>query len=152
MFKFRFTALFFMMASLVLFSACDDNPADDDHDEHADAEGLVLRANGQQIVEVKEGVVTGSITVEAGDETALIQVEFRDHDGHEVHAEDLDAEFSLGYSFGDASIAGWEQHDGERWEFHVLGLAAGTTTLELQLLHNDHADFRTPPITVEVVQ
>lgn len=151
MYKFRFPSLLLLVAALFTFSACDSNSVDDHEDEHADAEGLVLRASGQQIVEVKEGVVTGSITVQAGDETPLIVVEFRDHDGNEVHTEDLGSEFSLGYRFGDSSIAGWEQHEGENWEFHVLGLAEGTTTLELELLHGDHADFRTPTITVEVV-
>lgn len=149
MYKFRFASL--LVLAVLFLAACDSNSVDDHDDEHGDAEGLVLRANGQQIVEVKEGVATGKITVQAGDESPLIIVEFQDHDGHEVHAEDLGAEFSLGHSFGDTSIAGWEQHEGEKWEFHVLGLSEGTTTLELELLHNDHADFRTPAITVEVI-
>ncbi|GAB5519800.1 MAG: hypothetical protein RhofKO_20510 [Rhodothermales bacterium] len=145
----RLLSLLTLLFAFTLITACDSNDLDDDHDDHAEVEGLMLRANGQTLVTIDEGEVSGSITVPAGDETALIIVEFMDHDGEEVHV-DEDPELSLGYSIADPDMVEWEQHDGEDYEFHLKGLSTGTTTLVLELLHGDHADFRTPAITVVV--
>ena len=146
----RFLSLFAFLFAFTFISACDSTDVhDDDHDDHAEVEGLMLRANGQTLVTVDEGEVSGTITVPVGDETALILVEFMDHDGDEVHV-DEDPDLSLGHVIGDDSIIEWEQHEGEDYEFHLKGLSAGTTTLVLELRHGDHADFRTPAITVVV--
>lgn len=146
-------------------TACDDNPVDDDgDDEHASVEGLAVRLNGIVVYQVLEGAVTCAsapcgITVTEGEETALIRVEFLDRDGDEIHAEDLDEDFSLGYEIEDESIAQFEQHEDDgKWNFHILGAQEGETNMQLQLLHVGHADFTTPPlgsanaITITVTQ
>lgn len=136
---------------LSLMAGCDGNPVDDDDHDHAEVEGLALILNGVEIYRVLEGVVsctpaTCGVTVAEGQETALITVEFLDHDGDEIHADDLDDDFSLGHVIADASIAEFEQHAGDgKWSFHVHGEAAGQTRMQLQLLHVGHADFTTPP-------
>ena len=151
----RKSVLYSIFALLMAFglTACDDNPVDDDHDdEHAEVEGLALVINGVEVYRVLAGVVTCDdepcgITVEAGAETPLIRVEFLDGEGDEIHAEDLDDDFTLGHEIDDTSIAEFEQHaeDG-RWNFHIHGEQSGVTEMQLQLLHVGHADFTTPPL------
>ena len=136
--------VFLIMSGLV---AC-SNPAEDDDHEHADAEGLVLVLGGEEVVRVEEAEVTGSLTVGAGETTSDITVEFFDHDGHEVHAEDLDEEFSLGVEVRGSEIV-TVAYTG-RWTFTLQGDEAGDTAIRVQLLHDDHPDFTTPDISVTV--
>jgi hypothetical protein len=138
--------LFSAIVLIMALAAC-DNPVEDD-DDHADAEALALFLNGEEIVTVAEGVVTGAIALPVGSQTNLITIEFRDHDGDEIHDEDLDDGFSLGWVVGDASIATFAQEG--RWGFRITGVTVGTTQLTLHLLHSGHPDFTTPPIPVEV--
>ena len=37
-----------------------------------------------------------------------------------------------------------------KFDFHLRGLKVGETTIELQVTHDDHVDFRTIPIPVHV--
>lgn len=156
----------FVLLMAVGLTACDDNPVDDDHDddEHASVEGLSVEINGVEVYRVLEGEVSCAqipcgITVAAGEETPLITVEFLAEDGDEIHAEDFDDDFTLGHEIDDTSVAEFEQHaeDGT-WNFHIRGLQAGVTEMQLQLLHVGHADFTTPPlgnanaITITVAQ
>lgn len=137
--------------ALIGFSACDSNPVTDTH-EHADVEGLALLVGGVEIVVVEDGQVTGQIDASAGQETAEILVEWRDHDGNHFHDEDLDERLTLGHKFmGDTDIAEFEQHSGTpRFSFHIHGVASGSTSMELQLFNVDHVDFRTPSIPILV--
>ena len=137
--------VFLIMSGLV---ACSNPAEDDDHDEHADAEGLVLVIGGEEVVRVQEAEVTGSLTVEAGETTSDIEVEFLDHDGHEVHGEDLDEEFSLGVEVRGSEIVTVASTG--RWTFTLHGDEAGDTAIRVQLLHEGHADFTTPDISVTV--
>lgn len=142
-----FAFVFALAAGLV---AC-DNPAEDDHaDEHADAEGLVLLLGGDEVVRVEEAEVDGSLTVEAGKTTSDITVEFLDHDGDEVHAEDLDEEFSLGVEVQGDDIVTVATATAGTWTFTLKGDEAGDTAIRVQLLHEGHADFTTPDISVTV--
>lgn len=137
-------------------AACGDNPVDGDEEEHSDVDGLRLILDGVEVYRVLDGQVSCQqepcgIDVTEGDETALITIEFLDDGGDEVHADDLEGEFSLGYEIADSDIAEVEQHaeDGP-WAFHVVGLQAGETKMQLELRHGDvsdeHGDFRTPPL------
>lgn len=136
--------------------AC-DNPAEDDHDhdEHAEVEGLRLLLDGEEVVHVHEAEVEGSLTVPAGEdgedgETGEITVEFLGHDDEEVHADELDDEFSLGVvEQGDHEHV--HVHEEGRWSFSLHGEEAGDTAIRIMLLHEGHSDFTTPdiPVTVE---
>lgn len=174
---FRFTLL--LLAFAVLFAACgeDDNPIIDDghdHDDepfHADADGFVLKVNGNQIYRQFEGEHEGSITLKVGEELDVLAT-FLDHDEEEFlpenpeeeddHDHDHDEEevFALALSEFDSSIIEIhlheheseeheddhedEHHDeelAEQFTFEVGGLKAGETAIKFQLLHGDHADF-----------
>ena len=138
----------FVVALFLLFQACSSSTSVEE-EEHADAEGLTLTVNGVEIVRVEEGAATGEITVEAGEETALITLRFLDHDGDEFQP--TDEEFALDVAIGDESIAEFEQHDEDgKWAFHIHGEAAGSTEATFSLLHGDHADFESAPVTITV--
>ena len=127
----------------------DDNPVTP-HEEHNEAEGMVLKVNGANIVVVKEGKVeSGKVTVKTGESTAEITSRFLHHDGDEFIPDEEGS--SLALEIADATIATAAVVSGKEWEFKVSGLKAGTTTMVVKLMHNDHADFTTPAITVEVI-
>lgn len=136
--------VFLIMSGLV---AC-SNPAEDDHDEHAEVEGLMLLIGGEEVVHVHEGEVEGALTVPVGDETDEITVEFLGHDDEEVHADELDDEFSLGVEVQGDDIV--HVHKEGRWTFTLDGEEAGDTAIRVMLLHEGHSDFTTPDIPVKV--
>ena len=134
---------------LISFSTSCSKSSTEPMEEHADAEGLTLTLNGSEVVRVDEGSVTGSISIPVGTETARITLHFLDHDGEEFTPDDPD--FSLGHSFSNNGIIELKQDAGDgTFNFHLDGIATGTTTLTLELLHGDHPDFQSPPITIVV--
>lgn len=137
----------FLMILLFTLGGCKDNPVEPE-EGHAEAEGLVLRMNGVDIVTVREGVVTGQVTVVNGTETDHIDVYFLDHNGTRFRPEGDDHD--LGWAIADTSVAGIERDPGEKWGIHVIGKSVQSTTVELRILHHDHIDFRTPAITIQV--
>ena len=136
--------VFLIMSGLV---AC-SNPAEDEDEEHAEVEGLVLVLGGEEVVRVEDAEVTGALTVEAGETTSDITVEFLDEDGNEVHVEDLDEELSLNVDIRGSEIVTVASTG--QWMFTLKGDEAGDTAIRVQLLHDDHADFTTPNISVTV--
>lgn len=135
------------MVSL-LVSSC-SNPVEDRDDDHEEAEGLVLTLSGTDVVTVKEGKVTGSITVTDNQKTPMIDVFFLDTEGKRFQPSDTLK--TLEWSFAASDIAEAEQ-EGERWKIRFKGRAVGQTTFELRLMHGGHADFRTPQIPITVIQ
>ena len=127
---YRFT--FVLLAFVVLFAACgeDDNPIiDDDHDHedepfHADADGFVLKVDGNQVYRQFEGEHEGGITLKVGEELEVAAA-FLDHDGHEFLPENPEEEddhdhdhgeeevFALALSAFDSSIITIHLHEGE---------------------------------------
>lgn len=135
------------MVSL-LVSSC-SNPVEDRDDDHEEAEGLVLTLSGTDVVTVKEGKVTGSITVTDNQKTPMMDVFFLDTEGKRFQPSDTLK--TLEWSFAASDIAEAEQ-EGERWKIRFKGRAVGQTTFELRLMHGGHADFRTPQIPITVIQ
>lgn len=127
------------------------NSASSEEEMHQDAEGFVLKLNGDNIVEKypNQDLVNNFPEIEAGDETALINVFFIDDDGNEYVPDE--PEVYLDFEISDTNIIATEQHEGEFWEFHVLGLQEGTANLTLRLMHDDHPDFESPAIGITVV-
>jgi hypothetical protein len=132
----------------VSFSACDWV---DEHDEHTEAEGLILRIDGVDSVTVREAQVTGRLLVSVGETTPLVQVVFLDHDGDEIRAADIEEDSKLAWQVLNPQVASVSQPTGQPWAFRLEGTTVDTTSLRLMLMHGDHADFTTPWIPVEVV-
>lgn len=147
--------------SLLFTTGCEDDDHDHDHDEdHTDADGFILEdASGSEVYREFEGAVTGAVTLAVGD-TLELSVHFLDHEGlinNEIgHSdeEDHDEESGdgLAVSGADATIAiveveSHEEEEGEEHEeehenaLHVIGVSTGSTSFQLQLMHDGHADY-----------
>jgi len=133
--------------TLSLAAACVTEP-EDDHGDHAEPDGLVIRLGGTELVVVDEQTVTGELTVQAGQETAHLSVAFVDHDGDPV---DTDGDYFLQVTVADGTVAEFDQDMPGEFGGHFVGLAAGTTTLTFSLMHGEvgtgHADYISPAIT-----
>ncbi len=135
MFNCFFRCTLLLLAFVVLFAACgeDDNPIiDDDHDHedepfHADADGFVLKVDGNQIYRQFEGEHEGGITLKVGEELDVLTL-FLDHDEEEFFPENPEEEdghdhdhgeeevFALSISGFDSSIVEIHLHEGEEHE------------------------------------
>lgn len=128
-------------------AAC-DNPVEEHHDEHSDAHGLILLANGSEILRVEGAAVDDTLFVPLGGNSSIIEVEFLTEEGEPIHAEDLDDDFGLRLTVADPTVADYEM-EGD-WSFVLNGLVQDTTSLVVELLHLEHPDFTTPDIPVVV--
>ena len=135
MFTCFFRCTLLLLAFVVLFAACgeDDNPIiDDDHDDepfHADADGFVLKVDGNQIYRQFEGEHEGGITLKVGEELEVAAA-FLDHDEEEFLPENPEEEdehdhdhdhgeeevFALALSAYDSSIIDIHLHEGGEHE------------------------------------
>jgi len=125
----------------------------DDGHEHGAPEGLILiqESTGDTIVtyDDHDGLDAASkITMEAGEESGHITVQFFDHDMKYFTPNEMD--YFLVLTTADTTIAQAEQHDGETFEFEVIGKQAGSTTLTVDLWHDSHSDFKVEDIPIEV--
>ncbi len=157
-----------LLTSMLLFTTgCEDDDHDDhDHDEgHTDAEGFVLEdESGTEVYREFEGAMAGTVTLAVG-ETLELTVHFLDHDGEEIEheeEEEEDHEDGIEVSGFDSSIAlveveghdeeGDHDHDEEHgMAIHVIGVSSGSTSFQLQLMHEGHADYTSTnnvPVTV----
>ena len=154
--------LVLLITSMMFFTTgCEDD--DHDHDEdHTDAEGFVLEnESGTEVYKEFEGaIVTNNLTLSVGD-TLELSVHFLDHDGEEIEHEEEDHgedEDELRITGNDESIAIVEAEEHEEGEeehhemaIHVIGVSAGSTEFKLELMQDEHADYRSTnnvPVTV----
>ncbi len=122
----------------------------EEHGGEREPVGLVIieEDSGDTLVTVNEGVVTGSISVAAGDTTDHLVVFFLDEDG-ETFQPDPD-EHSLSYINADAATAEAMQYEDAAYEMVVVGKQTGSTTFVVRLLHDGAPEFDTPNIPVTV--
>jgi hypothetical protein len=114
---------------------------------HAEADGLILRKNGNVLLSVFQGVVTGSVNVPLGGQTDPITLTFLDPKGDEFTPEGSD--FSMvGTPENPAVMSFTPTGD---WEFRLDGLAAGPTTFQLCVFHVDHCDYTSPDLPAQVL-
>ena len=149
---------------IMLFAvACEDENEEDP--DHTDADGFVLETeDGVQAYKEFKGAVTGSVSLSVGD-TLHFMVHFLDHDGDEIEHDDNDDhghddhgddEDGVRVSGANASVAVVEmieeEHDGhEEKLLQVVGVAKGSTSFKLELMHGDNADYTSTnnvPVTV----
>jgi hypothetical protein len=125
-------------------TACSD---DDEEmmEEHAEADGLILRLGGSSIAMVDGAAVTGGIAVPTGGATQAIDIAFLDEDGDEFTP---DEEMTLDVTVADTGGATDTQVD--LWSFRLNGVSAGSTTLTVTIIHEGHSDYTSPAIPVTV--
>lgn len=145
-----------LTAGLLAISACDSSttePDDDDDDHGEEVEGVVLTLSGETIASYdgEDGAWDAELEVEPGEETAVITVQFVDHEGHAVT---LDDDFHLQVEMEDSSVAAFAQSTPGGYAGKLQGVAEGDTEVTFSLMHgavgSGHADFVTAPLHVHV--
>lgn len=118
-----------------------------DHDEHAEAYGLVLfDSNNMEVLRVQNGNPSDSIRVQVDSVTKVYTVKFLDEKNEVFTPSDDDLSMKL--TFGNGTIA--SETIINNWNFTIKGLSVGTTSIRVSLFHDDHADFVSAPIYVAV--
>ena len=164
--------IFSLTCAMLFVTGCEDDDHDNNDDGHTDADGFILEnESGTEVYREFEGAVTGSVALSVGD-TLELSVHFLDHDGNEIeHDEEEEEEEGheegeLEVSGSDASIAiveveheeeeEEENHDHDHEEehgtaLHIIGVSSGSTSFQIQLMHDGHADYTsTNNVTVTV--
>jgi len=122
-------------------------------DEHAEAEGAVLRLDGQVVARYDGDARrwTGELTVARGQTTGQIAVEFVDHDGKALAT---GSGFYLEVEVANTTVASFNQATPGGFSGTLQGKASGQTTAVFKLMHGSvgrgHSDFNTAPATVRV--
>lgn len=136
---------------IFIMSGCSsDNPVEPS-EEHFEAIGLFIIASGDTIVKYQGGIVTGSIEVTEGEDTALLSVKFIEEDGDVGLPPSSD--WSMTWEVADTAVADLHTHENERenYQFHLEGKSAGNTNITIIVNHFDHKDFESREIPVTVL-
>ena len=157
----------FSLSFVLLFTTgCEDDDHDNHDHGHTDADGFILEnESGTEVYREFEGAVTGTVTLSVGD-TLELAVHFLDHEGNEIEHEEEEEheEGEIEVTGSNASIAIVEveheeegdDHDHDHEEehgaaLHIIGVSSGSTSFQLQLMHDGHADYTsTNDVTVTV--
>ena len=153
-----------------LAAGCSDSPTEPDDDgDHIEAAGFAIESEGVEMLRYldADGGTPVLPDLQAGT-TYEMAVVFLDENGnplpHEEHeGEEEEEEHGLRVTIANPSIAVWHEeheHEGEEHEHHehvefhgeLEALAAGSTGMQLCILHEDHCDYESPTITVTVVE
>ena len=139
----------YLLAFTLLFAACSDNPIDGE--THADeAVGFALFVDGTEVYRSTPSTPGDTIRIVQGDTTSLYDVQFVGEDG-DLFTPDEEGT-SLALIVLDGTVVELGTVEPEGWRFSLVGRALGSTTVEVLLLHGQHADFRFEgiPIVVEL--
>ena len=147
-----------LLSSVMFFTTgCEDDSHDDHDEDHTDADGFILEdESGTEIYREFEGAMTGGVALSVG-ETLELSVHFLDHEGNEIEHDDdheeeeEDHEDGLAVSGFDSNIATVEVEHDHGHAIHVVGVSSGSTSFQLQLMHEGHADYTSTnnvPVTV----
>ena len=148
-------AIFFLSFVLLFTTGCEDDDHDNHDHGHTDADGFILESNGTEIYKEFEGSITGSVTLNVGD-TLELAVHFLNDEGEEIEHDEEEGEEheegELEVSGADSTIAIVEveheeegddhDHDEEHGAaLHIIGVSSGSTSFQLKLMHDGHADY-----------
>lgn len=106
---------------------------------HLDVAGMLIRANGQQLVRVdNNGKVTGSLSVRAGSESPYLEVVFLDSKGNPIERETgLDMEVTVGHE----DIAVFNQNIPGEFGGRLEGKAVGRTFARFSILQDGRSQW-----------
>jgi hypothetical protein len=136
----RLAALGAALAVLTL-AGCRDNPVGPS--DHIHAEGFEIVLGQEVLLRVLHGVPTGAgLAVAAGAELGPLAVHFLDQAGQRIVP---GAAFYLEIAATNPAVAVFEPTTAGAFQGRIRGLAAGTATLQVRLMHGrvgrGHADF-----------
>jgi len=134
----------------------DDHGHDDDHDDHDHDHGMDLSAF--EIIDRSDDEVTAylhddhwhdSLPPVPLDDNISLGAYVEDGDGEEIFLGETE-EFELRVDYADGANEDPVSFDYHGDHVHIIGEEEGLTEVVFQLWHDDHSDYDTPPITVEV--
>ncbi len=147
------TRLFPVVAFLLatLWSGCDwGNDVKHDESAHVRAYGLELVQNGTVALRYFEGETATPLAVGIGTSPVATEVYFLDEDGERIDRDHFGDEHAMQFTVANSSLVAVTALG--KFTLGVQGLAAGETTLLIEVLHEGHADFRSNPLPVRVAQ
>ena len=144
-------------AIAVILAGCGKDDPLTPQEEHYEAEGLVLIDSGHRFFRYFQGKIDSDdgrvdvLEVPHGQLSSHWSIRFLDEDGNEM-APPSGEGHTFTWEIADSSITEVFQDEGDEGKFDFLlrGLEAGETTIKLQISHEGHVDFTTPPIPVRV--
>jgi hypothetical protein len=169
-------SLLAILSLTIFFTSCEDDPVTPS-EEHFEAVGyIILNENEEVIFRVFDGQVDNTIAdalvINLADGMGEFEVHFLDEDGDDIgtpegdhdhdhlqgssiEEEDDDhddhdheeGEYELSVEVQDEGIATAEAHE---WEVELTPVAVGTTQMRIQIMHEEHADFTSPFVPLEV--
>lgn len=152
--KINIALMFLALAFVFTITSCTNEDPSSPQVEHFEPEGWVLiDAAGTRFMTIWQGKFDEgsdtSMTIQAGVTSDHIDVKFLNSDKEEINAPE-DEDHSFGWEIANEAIAKIDQDEPGEYEFHLKGIEAGTTTLELFVLHEGHVDVRTIKIPIIV--
>jgi hypothetical protein len=137
--------------SVIYFSCKEEDSPLPTQEDHFKAEGIVFQESGIIIADIFRGVTDDTLFAPKGGMTTGIDVKFYDGNKNVINPPDKNKQ-KLAWEFVNNSLASVWQHPGDEggYEFHLKGLAVGTTQMEFFIMHEGHADFRSGKIIVVV--
>ncbi len=147
------TRIHYLFAAILLsivVTACSEDDPVAPQDDHKEAIGLSLYSSGVKVFTIMRGQTSDTLRATVGVSSDHYDVHFYDINEKEFEADD--EHHQLGWEIADPNLLEVKQHAGEEgsFEFHLLGKAVGSTTIEFFILHEGHSDFRSGKIPVVV--
>ena len=153
MFSLNRKSVLVILLSLITFTfmACsdDDDPVQP-QEEHFEAIGAVIYdGTGAEIARILRGVTCDTLYAQVGVLSDHYDVKFI-NDEEEVVNPPSGEEHTMGIVVTNTDLLETEQDEPGAFEFHLQGKAVGVTTVELQILHDGHSDYRSGLIPVRI--
>lgn len=126
-----------------IMTGCGEAPTE--HEEEVEVHEVVISEAGTPVVTIEHDVVTGSLSVDAGNETPDYAVAFLDHDGNAVTAG-----FVADAIVQNTGVAIF--HSTGDFQGHFEGISVGSTTVTVSLVHAADGDshYDSPAIALVV--
>ena len=140
-------------AVLLVFSGCNDNPVDDDHDQdHSEVIQIEFRSGSVVIYgyDASDGSVycdetPCAISHTVGAAPLELDLVLLDEAGDEIGPQMLDEGFGVRLEVEDTGVATVADVSTETsFSARVQAVSVGETAMRVSLLHGDHADLSTP--------
>jgi hypothetical protein len=147
-----------LMLSLIFLAGCKDEVNPVDPEEHFEPEGwLFADTAGVPVLVIWRAEIENfwnNAPVENRfnlnvNQTITLSVSFLDSSGN-VMLHPNDPGYSLDWIHHNNLIAVLQHHETDRWRFTISGVSAGSTSVEIRVLHGGHADAITPLIPIDV--
>lgn len=136
---------------IIITAACSESDPVIPQEEHFNAIGVVLRSSDTQLASILRGETSDTLRAAANVSGERIEVFFYDENEHIIDPP-TDPNKTLSWEIGDAQVLELQQDAGQEggFAFHLNGIQPGVTTLELLIMHEGHADYRSGKIPVSV--